>query len=309
MAKKALLIGINDYKSIGDLRGCLNDVTNMRDILMTRYGFAPENISLLTDRSATKDLIRKRMKWLFLNARPDDHLVLHFSGHGSYIRDFDGDERASDLKDQVDELICLYDMDWRDPNSYFIDDELWDWTQNLPKGVNLTFVMDSCHSGDVTKQVVPPPGLRPPGTPETMGTVGRLSMTHPAAPMPPEASVSNFPPPGRFVAPPIDIEARIDRRHPVRKRRLLCERPGREINHMLLAGCQDVQTSADAYIAGSFNGAFTYYLCKAIRDHGSGLRYNELIGLVRSSLSFNGYSQIPQCEGPNQEQRIFGYSG
>lgn len=35
MANKALLVGINKYKIQGaDLQGCVNDVTNMRDIIL-----------------------------------------------------------------------------------------------------------------------------------------------------------------------------------------------------------------------------------------------------------------------------------
>jgi hypothetical protein len=36
--------------------------------------------------------------------------------------------------------------------------------------------------------------------------------------------------------------------------------------HVLFAGCKDNQTSADAYISGAYNGAFTYYFCKTLRD-------------------------------------------
>jgi len=32
MARSAVLVGINDYRGISDLRGCSNDVTHMRDI-------------------------------------------------------------------------------------------------------------------------------------------------------------------------------------------------------------------------------------------------------------------------------------
>ena len=35
MGTRALLVGINKYKMSGaDLQGCVNDVTNMRDILL-----------------------------------------------------------------------------------------------------------------------------------------------------------------------------------------------------------------------------------------------------------------------------------
>ena len=41
MGNKALLIGINTYKLAGaDLQGCVNDVTNIRDILLKYFGFA-----------------------------------------------------------------------------------------------------------------------------------------------------------------------------------------------------------------------------------------------------------------------------
>jgi hypothetical protein len=33
VTKQALLVGINDYQGISDLRGCINDVINMRNIL------------------------------------------------------------------------------------------------------------------------------------------------------------------------------------------------------------------------------------------------------------------------------------
>jgi hypothetical protein len=51
-AKKALLVGINDYQNlpfslpgrglISDLKGSLNDVKAMKEILIKRYGFPPD---------------------------------------------------------------------------------------------------------------------------------------------------------------------------------------------------------------------------------------------------------------------------
>ena len=40
MAKKALIVGINKYRLPGaNLQGCVNDVTNIRDILIKYLGF------------------------------------------------------------------------------------------------------------------------------------------------------------------------------------------------------------------------------------------------------------------------------
>lgn len=302
MAKKALLIGINKYKSIGGLRGCENDVTNMRHLLMRYFGFRAGDISLLIDRSAVKARITKRINWLFKDAKKDDELVFHFSGHGSYIRDFDGDEEDRHLRDHVDELICLHDMDWRESDSYMIDDELGKQFDKLPEGAKLTVILDCCHSGTGTRSVAiaPPPGLAPVGERSSGGfdfegsdgggfDWGR-SVSSPREPV-------RQP---RFVPPPLDIELRSDEREPLERVRFARPRSGRKMNHILLAGCRDDQTSADAHIGGAFNGAFTYYLCKAVRDANGRIPYRDLIGQVRHSLRFNNFMQVPQLEGPGQ---------
>ncbi len=67
-------------------------------------------------------------------------------------------------------------------------------------------------------------------------------------------------------------------------------------NRVLWAGCQDDQTSADAYIGGSYNGAFTYYLCKHLRDTQAKISRNDLLKRVRASLRHDKYDQIPQLE-------------
>ena len=42
MAKRALLIGVNEYALPGaNLRGCVNDVHNIAGALTDLYGFAP----------------------------------------------------------------------------------------------------------------------------------------------------------------------------------------------------------------------------------------------------------------------------
>ena len=75
------------------------------------------------------------------------------------------------------------------------------------------------------------------------------------------------------------------------------------MNHVLFAGCRDNQTSADANIGGSYNGAFTYYLCKHTRETQGTIVRSELLRRVRASLKFNGFSQIPQLEAPLAEKK------
>ena len=55
MAKRALLIGINKYQIDGaDLRGCVNDVEDLRSALVECYDFKKSDITVLTDGAATK---------------------------------------------------------------------------------------------------------------------------------------------------------------------------------------------------------------------------------------------------------------
>ena len=87
-SKKALLVGINKYQlQDADLRGCINDVENMRDVLINIYRFNPENIRVLTDYRATKRDILSRLHWLIDDSVNGDELVFHYSGHGCFTGD------------------------------------------------------------------------------------------------------------------------------------------------------------------------------------------------------------------------------
>jgi Caspase domain. len=265
MAKRALLVGINKYKIPGaDLSGCVNDVTNVRDILLKYFGFTTKDIRVLVDERATKKNILSRLRWLVDKAKAGDYLLFHYSGHGSQVVDRDDDE----LKDRMDEIICPHDMDW--DGNFITDDEMGGLFKNLHKGVNLEVLLDSCHSGT--------------GTREMMG-ISTLPLEF------------SFKP--RFLPPPVDIACRADEDMEIR--RLL--KGNNPMNHVLFAGCRDNQTSADAYINGSYNGAFTYYFSRHLRDTQGNITRAELIKRVRASLKFNGFSQIPQLEAPSAEKK------
>lgn len=119
MAKKALLVGINKYKIPGaDLNGCVNDVTNVRNVLLKYFGFTTKDIRVVVDERATKKNIISRLNWLVDKTKAGDSLLFHYSGHGSQVVDRDGDE----LKDKMDEIICPHDMDW--DRNFITDDEL-----------------------------------------------------------------------------------------------------------------------------------------------------------------------------------------
>ena len=49
-----------------------------------------------------------------------------------------------------------------------------------------------------------------------------------------------------------------------------------ELPEVLITGCRDTQTSADAFINGRFNGALTFALVEAIRKSRGRLTYRQL---------------------------------
>ena len=253
MAKKALLVGVNDYKQINDLSGCINDVTNVRDVLLKYYGFTIPDIRVLVDARATRTNIMSRLKWLVKGAQKGDNLVFHYSGHGTQLRDRDGDE----LKDHMDEAICPWDTSW--DGGLILDDDLYNAFKGLPKGVHLEVILDSCHSGTGTREFLAMKDMKI-----------------------------------RFFPPPVDIQCRVEEGLPTKT----FTSPEKPLNHILWAGCKSNQTSADALIGATYNGAFTYYLCRHIRDTGGKINRQDLLWRVRASLKHEGYSQIPQLEVP-----------
>ena len=146
---KLLVLGINTYKSVSSLRGCVTDTETIKAMLVEVFTFPEKNVKTLTNEQVVKPEVKKQLTWLFQGTKPGDRVVLHFSGHGSYVADKDGDE-----DDGRDELIALYDMDFDDPNSYLIDDEIRAWTDTKPKGVELTIVLDNCNSGTGTRMLL-----------------------------------------------------------------------------------------------------------------------------------------------------------
>ncbi|KAM7194596.1 Caspase domain containing protein [Rhypophila sp. PSN 637] len=144
--RKALLVGINYFSQRGQLRGCINDVRNMSSYLVENFGYKREDMVILTDdqqnpmSQPTKQNILRAMHWLVKDARPNDSLFFHYSGHGGQTKDLDGDE-----EDGFDEVI--YPVDFRQVG-HITDDEMHRiMVRPLSSGVRLTAIFDSCHSG------------------------------------------------------------------------------------------------------------------------------------------------------------------
>lgn len=265
--KKALLVGINRYRIPGaDLRGCVNDVKNMQMVLTKYYGFVASDIAVLTDYDATKKAMQAGIVKLLKQAKKGDVLLLHYSGHGANVPDKNGDEA-----DNRDEILCPTDLNWYDP---LLDDWLRTTFDQLGEGVNFTVIMDCCHSGSNTRAILPP----------------------------------NAPSIPRFLPCPLDLMAAESGRKLRGATRATLRRSSTtnrrksdivevDIPEVLITGCRDTQTSADAYIGRSYNGALTYNLVAAIKAARGRISYRDLHANTMQRLQASDFDQVPQLEG------------
>lgn len=269
--KKALLCGINYPNTSHALRGCVNDVTAMSEILTRQFGFTtPTNKRMLTDASATTANILERLEWLVDGAQPGDVLYFHYSGHGSQIINLDYETDVE--PDGKDEIICPIDLDWRE--RVIRDDDLKRIFDTVPQGVNLTVVLDCCHSGSGADQSIQYQPLGP-----AAGSVV-------ADPMNPNRR--------RLLEMPADIANRglgLD----------LQPRPRavRSVDDvgLLISGCQSHQTSADSFFGNRFMGAATFFLIKALQNHNYDIDYKTLVSIMNNDLVQFGYDQRPELNG------------
>jgi hypothetical protein len=159
--KLALLVGIDKYKYpniVSPLAGAVNDVEDMKALLIGKYEFPPENILVLKNEQATHaGILAAIQSHLIAKAQKDDIVVMHYSGHGSQMKDVSGKKISN-----MDETIVPFDS--RDPQGKVFDisgTELHALLRALSaKTRNITFVLDSCHSGTLVR------GARVRGVPD-----------------------------------------------------------------------------------------------------------------------------------------------
>ena len=71
----------------------------------------------------------------------------------------------------------------------------------------------------------------------------------------------------------------------------------RTLPEVLITGCRDTQTSADAFINGRYNGALTFALVDAIRKTKGRLTYRQFHDRAAAVLKARKFEQVPQLEG------------
>lgn len=112
---------------------------------MDRYGYREEDMVILLDdpslgyrQQPTRRNIEDAMRWLVSDARPNDALFFHYSGHGGQMEDMTGEEESG-----FDDTILPVDFEQA---GQIIDNEMHDlMVRPLPPGCRLTAIYDCEH--------------------------------------------------------------------------------------------------------------------------------------------------------------------
>lgn len=177
--KRALLIGIDTYQSKSvaraaikfkdtdgpsrwstqewpNLKGAVNDVKAMKALLTSpKFGFSAKEpyMHLLLDEEAKRDQILADMKKYLVDLpNPGDVVVFYYSGHGSLRVNSLSKKELKQGNLPLDNTIVPADastavFDVRDREIARI------FNAALDKGVILTAIFDSCHSGTIARGV------------------------------------------------------------------------------------------------------------------------------------------------------------
>ena len=291
----ALLIGISHYlpsraqgrPEYRSLQGSVCDTENMSTFLMDRLGMPEQRIRRLIspfppsspESAPTYENLAAAFHRLWKSARPGERILVYYSGHGARV-----ESHYRELKGSYPYDEALVPMDIGLPGGrYFRDVEMaFFLDQMVRKGLFVTLVLDSCHSGSAHRRPDPPPGFVSRGT----GRVDRSAVD-------------------RGV-----LDHRIwDLRRAWWNRRRLRHR-GRRLaegwlpdprGYVLLAACEADELAIEGSVGGGpVEGLFTHHLLKSFESVDPEATYEQVFRRTVSLLDTYRGIQTPRLEGESQ---------
>lgn len=260
--KAAFLVGINAYKS-APLRGCVPDIRVMLDLLTERFGVPPGQTYTLIDKQATRVAILRGLQWLAAQGADTSFFV--YSGHGARIPDIDGDEARQGSETRHDQALVPVDYE---KSGLILDDDLAEIYWTFPATTKLVIHLDSCFSAKAER------GMLARGR----DLYDRYARGRVARSLPERLLTDDL---------VLESQARRETRAIIPARR-----------QILLSGCRDFETAADAYLGGRYRGAMTFAVERAIKALGHEATYQQVVEEARRRLAQDGFAQIPQLSGP-----------
>jgi hypothetical protein len=271
----ALLVGIDAYSGVvPPLSGCVNDVRAFGEVLRGRVAAEELSMVTVTDEDATRESVTREFASHLGQAGADDVALFYYSGHGAYqeapqeLWDFEPDHR--------NETLVLVDS--REPGGWDLaDKELAVLiAQVAGSGCHLLVVLDCCHSGDATRDVMEvtrqaPPDLRHrpiesflPGTVEQAAAVATAAQHDTGTRDLDQAPHERWTPPAG--------------------------------KHVLLAACRSSEKAKEIRTQGQHRGALSAALEKALVKSEGTPSYRDILLMVTSQVTTTVRDQHPQFE-------------
>ncbi len=162
--KFAVIIGIDKYKDpdIEDLNVAGVDAKSIYEIITNPKGggFPVENVKLLLNDQATRKGITEALgEWLPSQAKPNDTVLIFYSGHGGIEPDYSGEEPDGNSK-----YIIPYDANPNDLFSTAIQNSSLSRMLQRITSNQMIFLIDCCYSGGTTTGQEIIKSISPPNT-------------------------------------------------------------------------------------------------------------------------------------------------
>ncbi|HET6232865.1 MAG TPA: caspase family protein [Longimicrobiaceae bacterium] len=275
----AVLVGMENYPTRADhLDGPATDARLMRDLLVEKYGFRPENVVMLQDSAGNRERVIQAVQRHLGQAGPRGVAVFYYSGHGTQL---DGNfGQQDDEPDGKDEAIVLWGGS--DRVSLLLDDELGSLSDRLPAGRAL-FILDSCHSGTALR-----------GGAETANPANKfLSMAR---------LRGQLQMPRSFLPAAARGEAAVSLDPPGRGQR----------KRVFIAAAADQESAwgvSEPWPAGTNESVFTHYLVEELRRSDASETFQQaarvtLGATTRYTKQHHGKPQTPRAEGEHVAEPI-----
>lgn len=145
----AVVIGINYYAHASPLDYAKNDAEAIASLLINRFGFPRENVTVLIDGEATLEGIRRAVHSLSRNTSEDDRVLIFYAGHGQTVPAHGREAGFLVPADgEPDDTATL--LPWDDLVS----------TARMVRAKHLLFIMDACYGGLIAMRSLAPGSKR-----------------------------------------------------------------------------------------------------------------------------------------------------
>lgn len=286
----ALLIGIDGYKKnrlYEDLKGCVRDINLVASYLLETVKIPSERIFRLTSPNpevaqtiATKDLeatyanIVAQFKAITELAQAGEQVYIYYSGHGGRATTIYPELKGAN---QYDEGIVPSDIGAG--GRYLLDVELAMLLKRMTdKGLIVTLIMDSCHSGGVTRgdgaiRSGEKTDKTPPNQESLVASLDELSKNWKTLTEKVDGDIAWVPP----------IK-----------------------NYLLLAACRPNELAYEyAFDGKERHGALTYWLIQTLATSSTALSFSKLYDRVCAQIQSKFPQQLPMLIGDGT-RAVFG---